>query len=189
MDCEKDLLLKNAKSGDKAALVKLALTHSPDVYRIAFYLLRSEEEAQDAAADIFSKLYVVPNQIPWEYFRSWLLRVTHNHCMDILRQRKVLNRLLPRLYAKIAYSQSPNPEHTAIEADEQAEVRRILANLPEQDREILVLRYYQQLNYDEISKILGIPKNTAGSRLHRAREKLREMLRHNEGVTENETMS
>jgi len=52
----------------------------------------------------------------------------------------------------------------------------------------VILRFYQRLSYDEISAVLGIPKATVGTRLHRAREKLRKMLAHSEGGTENEAV-
>lgn len=165
-----------ARAGDRRAAADLATQYGPEVYRLARYLLHSREEARDAAADIFTRLYTAPQGIPLDKFRPWLMRVTYNHCMDILRRRKTLTRLLPKLYGRTTDRPEPGPEQAAVEAEEQEEVRQAVARLPEQERVIVVLRFYQQLSYAEISSVLDIPEATVGTRLHRAREKLRNML-------------
>ena len=130
MEENKEALLGRARSGARAALAELALARGPEVYRLALYLLHSEEEARDAAADIFARLYAAPGLLPRESFRPWLLRVAHNHCLNILRRRKTLARLLPKIYAKMSSGHGPNPEQAAVEADEQAEVRRAAGGGP-----------------------------------------------------------
>lgn len=181
MEENTEALLKRALSGDRQAAADLAALYSPEVYRLALYFLHSEEEARDAAADIFVRLFTSPQIISLDRFRAWLMRVAYNHCLDILRRRRTLNRLLPKIYGTMAEHSEPGPEQALAEADEQEEVRRAVARLPDQDRVIVVLRYYQQLSYSEISDVLDLPEATVGTRLHRAREKLRNMLAHSEG--------
>lgn len=168
-------LITRARSGDRQAAAALASLCGPDVYRLALHIFHKEDEARDAAADIFARFYATPKKIPLENFRAWLMRVTYNHCLDHLRRRKTLARLLPKVYERQARKEQ-NPEEAAVEADEQAEVRRAVAGLPEQERVIVFLRYYQQLSYAEISSVLSVPEATVGTRLHRAREKLRKRL-------------
>jgi len=177
-------LVERARSGDGEAVSDLAVLYGPEVYRLARYLLGSVEEARDAAADIFARLFVFPGNIPVDSFRPWLMKVVYNHCIDVLRRRKVLNRLLPKIYQRITANPDPTPDEAAVETDEREEVRRAVALLPEQDRAVVVLRYYQQMSYAEISKIMDIPEATVGTRLHRAREKIRRVLAKNEGVGE-----
>lgn len=176
---DKGALAERAKSGDRKAVSDLAALYGPELYRLALYLLNSEEEARDAAADIFARLLATPGIIPPDRFHAWLMRVAYNHCMDILRRRKTLNRLLPKIYHRMEEHLGPSPEQAAVEADEQAEVRQAVSGLPEQERVMVVLRYYRQMSYSEISYVLGIPEATVGTRLHRAREKLRRMLAEN----------
>ncbi|MFZ5644861.1 MAG: RNA polymerase sigma factor [Bacillota bacterium] len=173
---EKTELLKRAASGDRRAAADLVDTYSQEIYRLALYLLKSQEEAQDAAADIFLKIYSNPTLIPPEKFRPWLMRVTYNHCHDILRRKSTFKRLLPRIYAKATGPPEPTPEQSALEASEKAEVRKAIEKLPEQEKVILFLRYYQELSYEEISNVTDIPPATVGTRLHRTREKLRNYL-------------
>lgn len=156
--------------------------YSPDVYRLALYLLHSEEEARDAAADVFVKILGHSGALPGEeHERAWLMKVTYNHCRDILRKKSLFIRLLPKIYSRSAGSPEPTPEQSALEADEQSSVRQAVARLPDRDRAIIFLRYYQQLSYVEISGILDIPEATVGTRLHRARERLRKELASNRG--------
>jgi len=177
-------LMERARAGDRQAASDLSVLHGPEVYRLARYLLNSTEEARDAAADIFAKLFASPGTIPTEGFRPWLLKVAYNHCMDILRRRRVLMRLLPKVYFKTSANMDPPLDEAVVESDEREEVRRVVGLLPEPDRAVVILRYYQQMRYSEISKILDIPEATVGSRLHRAREKIRKVLEKNEGVGE-----
>lgn len=162
-------------------VASLSGLYGPDVYRLALYVLISEEDARDAAADIFSRLFACPSMIPQENFRAWLMRVSYNHCIDILRRKATLKRMLPKIHERMSGTPDPGPEQAALVADEQAEVRRAIAGLPEQERIIVFLRYYQQLSYAEIGEVLGIAEATVGTRLHRAREKLRKRLKQSEG--------
>lgn len=138
---DKGALAERAKSGDRKAVSDLAALYGPELYRLALYLLNSEEEARDAAADIFARLLATPGIIPLDRFHAWLMRVAYNHCMDILRRRKTLNRLLPKIYHRMEEHLGPSPEQAAVEADEQAEVRQAVSGLPEQERVMVVLRY------------------------------------------------
>jgi len=172
----KSVLQTGPPAPDRKAVADLINSHSPDVYRLALYLLRSGEEARDAAADIFVKIYANPGIIPEDHFRAWLMKVSYNHCQDILRKKSSFKRLLPKIYTRITRSPEPTPEQAVLEADEQSGVRQAVARLPDQDRAIVFLRYYQQLSYAEISAVLDIPEATVGTRLHRAREKLKKDL-------------
>jgi RNA polymerase sigma-70 factor (ECF subfamily) len=161
---------------DREKAAALINKYSPDVYRLALYLLRSEEEARDAAADVFLKIYARPEILPREVTRSWLMKVTNNHCHDVLRKKSLFKRLLPKIYARVTAGPGPTPEQAVLEADEQSGVRQAVARLPDQDRAIIFLRYYQQLSYEEIGAILDMPGATVGTRLHRARERLKKEL-------------
>jgi len=175
---ENEALFVRAASGDLQAVAGIATQYGPDLFRLARCLLNSYEEARDAVADIIARLCADPGIIPSGLSRSWLMRVTYNHCVDLLRRRKTLQRLLPKIYDRTAVRPQPGPEQTALKTAEQVSVRQAVAGLPEQERAIVFLRYYQGLSYAEIAAVLGIPGPTVGTRLHRAREKLRKRLDH-----------
>ncbi|MEN6389940.1 MAG: sigma-70 family RNA polymerase sigma factor [Syntrophomonas sp.] len=175
MDNE-ERLIGRARTGDGQALSGLAEQYAPQVYRLAFCLLKSEEEARDAAGDVFVKLYESPEKIPVQGFKPWLMKVVYNHCLDLLRRRKTWQGLLPRL---LRYSQAglePDPAQAAADAEEQIIVRQALLKLPEKERAALVLRYYQDLSYDEISEVLGVAASLVGTWLHRGKARMKEIL-------------
>jgi RNA polymerase sigma-70 factor (ECF subfamily) len=184
VDRKEDVLLVKARGGDRQALAALAARYGSELYRLARYILRSDEEARDAVADVFARLCTKPQNIPLGGFRTWAVKVTCNHCRDLLRRKGTLTRLLPVIYNRSAERANPTPEQAALAADEQASVRQAVARLPEQERIIVVLRYYHQLSYAEISAVLGIPQATVGTRLHRARERLRQLLGYGRGGRE-----
>lgn len=175
MDNE-ERLINRARMGDSQALGGLAEKYAPQVYRLAFCLLKSEEEARDAAGDVFIKLYESREKIPVQGFKPWLMKVVYNHCLDLWRRRKTWQRLLPRLLRYSPAGLEPDPAETAADADQRIIVRQALLKLPEKKRAALVLRYYQDLSYDEISEVLGVPASLVGTWLHRGKARMKEIL-------------
>lgn len=169
-------LIGRARMGDGQALGGLAEQYAPQMYRLAFCLLKSEEEARDAAGDVFVKLYESPEKIPVQGFKPWLMKVVYNHCLDLLRRRKTWQRLLPRLLGYSQAEQEPDPAEAAANAEERLNVRQALLRIPDKERAALVLRYYQELSYDEISEVLGVPASLVGTWLHRGKARMKEIL-------------
>ncbi|HWP97326.1 MAG TPA: sigma-70 family RNA polymerase sigma factor [Syntrophomonadaceae bacterium] len=173
-DNETEIILR-ARSGDWPALALLIDEYSPAIFKFARYLLASEQDAQDAAADIIVRLYEKRDKIPEQGFHPWLMRVTYNHCHDILRRRQVLGRILPRFYRQQAACE-PSLDEALRESDQKALVQWGLVQLPEKERAALVLRYYYQMNYEEIGSILDASSATVGTWLHRGKEKLKMII-------------
>lgn len=175
MDKE-ERLIGRARMGDGQAMGGLVEQYAPQVYRLAFCILKSEEEARDAAGDVFIKLYESPEKIPEKGFKPWLMKVVYNHCLDLLRRRKTWQGLLPRLLRYLQAGPEPDPAEAVVDAEEQIIVRQALLKLPEKERAALVLRFYQELSYDEISEVLGVPVSLVGTWLHRGKTRLKEIL-------------
>lgn len=170
-----------AKDGDREALDELARQCRPKAFGFALQLLRNREDAldvtQDALVSFFDHLdrFDESRQVD-----PWLLSIVRNQAYDFLRRRKVraaesLEDLLER-GAPLPVGQRP-AALDRVEHDElRARLWKALGALSAEHREILVLRDYQDLSYLEIAEVLGIPKGTVMSRLHRARRALRELL-------------
>lgn len=171
---EKEIVIR-ARSGDWPALALLIEEYGSAVFKFARYLLASKEDAQDAAADIIVRLYEKQDKIPEQGFYPWLMRVTYNHCQDILRRRQILNRIIPRFYHQ-QEACKPTLDEALRESDQKALVQWALAQLPEKERTALVLRYYHQMDYDEIGAVLDASSSTVGTWLHRGKEKLKKII-------------
>ena len=161
----------------RAQLLKELEEVGPGGHALALQIMGSREDAADAMQDVLAKLLGKLSYDSREgSFRTWVLAVGRNRCIDLLRQRGRRPEV-PGAEVELLATTEHSPE-SAILLDEMAQiVRRELSRLPLQQREILILREYLNLSYSEIAKILDVPPGTVMSRLHRARLALAELMR------------
>lgn len=158
----------------------LYITHYQHVLRTCKKFFRQLEDAEDAAAEVFLKLYRVLHQkdeiVP---FRPWLSQIAAHHCIDKLRRRKHersfsleevdVNDLLDH--------STPSALSVVIRNEAEGRIRRALASLPEKHRTVLVLRYYNRMSYSQIAEALSMPLSAVRVRIFRAKRFLRSNLR------------
>ena len=158
------------QAGDEGALAALM-----DRYQGPLYGFLNRRVGDAAADDLFQEswLRVVRARDrfdPRRRFSTWIFQIANNLCRDRGRRRAVEARHLESL----AQSQRDEPARAAPPPVElRLDMRRRLDALPDRLREVLVLRYYQQLPERDIAEILGIPRGTVKSRLHAAVKALR----------------
>ena len=175
MAVQEEALIRRAASGDDGAFEALVLAHQKQVYNLCLRLSGSPEDAYDLSQEAFIKAWrgLAQYQFGAE-FSTWLYRLTRNVCIDHLRQRKrrptvPLETEQDGETAALPLPDSaPGPEERALQAAMQA--------LPEDQREILILRVVNDLPYERISEILSLPLGTVKSRLARARNQLKKIL-------------
>lgn len=134
-----------------------------DVYRLAVNYTRSLQEAEDICQTVFLKLIEQPELMPGRE-KAWLMQVTANECRDLLRS-SWWKRTVPL----------ENALH--VPKNEADETIYVLCKLPPKYRVVLYLHYYEQYTTPEISQLLKIPQGTVSTRLSRAREQLKKMLK------------
>ncbi len=136
------------------------------IYRIAYQNLMNVADAEDVVQDVFIRLLRHRRKRfdDEEHLKAWLIRVTINRCRDY--RRFVLHR------NETALTELPMEQEV-----QSNQLYEEIASLPREDRVIVYLHYYEGYSIKEIGKILGKSPNTVGSRLTRARKKLRAMLR------------
>lgn len=137
------------------------------VYRLALCRMQSVPDAEDVYQDVFLSLFRQPEQI-WagEHLKAWLIRTTLNRCADLHRFR----------LRRSVLSLDDVPE-LAQSADERgAEVWEAVARLPEKLRIPVHLHYGEGYSTEEIADMIGVPAVTVRTRLHRARERLKNLL-------------
>jgi RNA polymerase sigma-70 factor, ECF subfamily len=180
-------LIHSALQGNLDSFNQLVLAYQDLVYNQAFNLLRDKESAEDATQDAFLIAYRKLNSFRGPNFRSWLLRIVTNLCLDQLRQwkRRQTIALYP-LDSENEEIESPSwlvdPGFSPERAVEQIELQRLieqsLAELPAEYRATVYLVDVLQFDYLEAADALGIPMGTVKSRLARARQQLRNKLNH-----------
>jgi RNA polymerase sigma-70 factor (ECF subfamily) len=150
------------------------------VYTLAVYLLSDCEEAQDVTQEVLIRGWQHAQDVADDRLDAWVLRVTRNRCIDILRSRRrksQWHRQYSRELAPSIADTRPSPEALASGNDLRRALGTALSALSEPYHSVVILREIQGLSYREISDILMMPVNTVRVTLHRARQKLRDMLR------------
>jgi len=142
-------------------------------HALAIQITGNAEDAADAVHDAFEAVLTEPDSFDSEKgpLKPWFLRVVRNRCIDMMRRRR---------RSDVPVEELRDPASTPEEsfhADQRIQaVRRALAALTSDKREIIVLRDYLDLSYAEIAKVLDIAPGTVMSRLHRSRLALKEAL-------------
>ena len=171
-----DELIRRAQGGDQAAFRQLVETYAGLVERLARAFLADRAGAEDAVQEAWLDAWrALPRFQPDRPFRPWLLTLVANRC------RMAARRLRPR---QVLLTGAPSSDSCTVEDSETAflraagdpALRAALAELRPDQQQILVLRYYADLELDEIARLIGLPSGTVKSRLHRALRSLRVRL-------------
>jgi RNA polymerase sigma-70 factor (ECF subfamily) len=141
--------------------------HSRDVYRYAFWLSGSAEDAEDITSETFARAWAGREAIRTETVKAYLFAIARNLYLKGFRHTK-RRADLTSLHADT----SPVPERQVESRLELDRAMRIIQSLPEMDRAAFLLRVQHELPYDEIARILQLPLTTVKVKIHRARLKL-----------------
>lgn len=176
-------LVEEVLAGDDDAFAALVERYGRDVYNLAYRMLGNVGEAEDAAQEGFLRAYKhLSRYDPKRSFKTWLLSITSNHCIDRLRKRRItwlpIDEPLPPHPA--LRSSETGPEDSAIESERTAQVQELLDNLAPDYRAAVVLRYWYDMSYAEIAGTLETTESAIKSRLFRARQMLAEHARASE---------
>ena len=176
---EKDWILR-CQQGDEAAFEALIHLHEKKVYALCRRMCRNEDDALEAAQDTFLAVWRGIGGFRADaQFSTWLYRLATNACLDLLRREKKHGGDLSLDDAE-APVDPPDPAPQPEEAAEREEARRLVREglyaLPEQYRQVLILRELEQLSYAEIAEAAQLDVGTVKSRISRARQALRNHL-------------
>ncbi|MCQ2561949.1 MAG: sigma-70 family RNA polymerase sigma factor [Clostridia bacterium] len=184
-DSELKILIDKAIGGDSDAFSALICRVQNKAYSIAFRYMNSDYDARDMMQESFIKMYRNLDKFNFESaFDTWYFRILINCCLDELRKRKNKESysldIIPdgkdEPMAVDIPDESPGPEAELISKERQKLVREAILALPEDHRNIIILRELEQLSYDEIGQTLDLDPGTVKSRLSRARQKLKQII-------------
>ncbi|MEE8524617.1 MAG: sigma-70 family RNA polymerase sigma factor [Thermoanaerobaculia bacterium] len=176
-------LVRRARSGDRAAQGKLAQRHRRSMYILALQLMGNRDDALDVVQDALLRFFTTLHRFDLRRpVKPWLYQIVRNRAVDLHRRRKVRRHESldavdhdGRRYE--IRDVSVDPERDVVRSQLKARIWQSLDELSPKQREILVLRDYQDLSYTEIAETLDIPIGTVMSRLHGARKRLRSVLK------------
>ncbi len=181
---EEHHIIDDIRSGNVNAFEQLVEDQSKIVYNLCLRMVGNEQDACDLSQEAFLKAYTNLSAFRGDSkFSSWLYRMTTNLCLDFLRRRSRQKTVLLTYdtddggenFLQIP-DNAPSPEAEAERRELRDAVRQGLSELPESQREILLLREIGQLSYEEIARQLALEPGTVKSRIFRARKRLCEIL-------------
>jgi RNA polymerase sigma-70 factor, ECF subfamily len=173
-------LIRKCRSGDARFYEPLVRAYEPQGLRLALGMTGNLEDAHDALQEAFVKAYRSLHQFDERRaFGPWFFQILRNQCRDLLRSRK--SRFQVEVVAddllELRADDTPGSSRRQRERSEASRLLwRALERLPEDHREVLVLKELQGLRYQEIAGILDIPEGTVASRLFHARKALKDVL-------------
>jgi len=183
-DDDRNIILRCLK-GEKGAFEELLNKYKGRVYTICLRMVRNSTDAEDIAQEVFIRVFSALERYDPSYpFSAWLYRITSNLCIDFIRKQKDKPLSIDRPISgedgdiNLQFpSQDAGPDRLIQTNEMFAILEEALANIPERYRMILILRHEEQLSYEEISDVLGIPIGTVKARIHRARNMIREYFK------------
>jgi len=164
-------LIRSFRAGREDAFDRLYQRHQDYVYNVCLGILANPEDARDCTQEAFLRVYRKVGEFRGEAaFSTWLYRVAVNVCVGQLRKRprQAPASLEDESVREIA-DDGPEAWTRPARSAEEARVRAVVAELPEDYRKLLVLRYFQDLSYEEMVGILGYNLSQLKVKLHRAR--------------------
>lgn len=165
-------LVQRCRGGDRNAFERLVIRYQKPVFNVALRMLRNRQDAMDVAQTTFLKAFEHLGDYDGAFrFYSWLYRIAINESLNALALRK------PRAELdSSAVDEGPGPDRSA-EGDQALEaIEDALMHISLELRTVLILRHIAQLSYEDMAQALGLPEKTVKSRLHSAREQLRDHL-------------
>ena len=177
-------LIEKAKEGDQRAYKELMDRYYNSIYHEVLLKVRNAEQAQDLTIEAMAKAFIqLHTYEPKFAFSTWLKRVSVNHVIDYLRKKKLstvsIDETIGSEEGEMKWqfqAETPDPEENMAKRERMAIVREYVSSLKDAYRNLIELRYFKELSYEEIAVQLSIPIGTVKARLHRAKGMLNQMM-------------
>ncbi len=173
-----EVLIGRVKKGDCDAFGPLVERYKMPLYKVMYRMVYNRDDAEDLVEEAFIKAFRAISRFEiGRPFFTWLCRIAVNNAINFLKkERRAKVQPIETLEYKLT-AKKGNPVEMTREKLLQEKITTAMAKLPEDYRTILILRVEEEFSYDEISKILKVPKGTVMSRLARARQRLKELFK------------
>ncbi len=174
-------LVELVLAGQQNAFEAIVERYKDAVQNLAYRMLGNPTEAEDVTQEVFVRAYTqLATYKPAHKFSTWLLSIASHLAIDQLRRRRFLALPLEDVpFLEWMADLGIGPEQSALQGEQQDEIQAYLQRLPSKYRAVIVLRYWYDLSYEEISTALNLTPALVKARLHRARELLARYINDN----------
>jgi RNA polymerase sigma-70 factor (ECF subfamily) len=178
-------IINEIKKGNLDVFPQLINLYKNRVFAMSYKFTDDYNEAQDLSQEIFLKVYRQIENFRFESkLSTWIYKISINTCIDWKKKKnrfKVISFTGTDNEDKSAFlyetfDKDELPENKVIELEQQQEIHRLVSNLPDIYKTVIILYHFNNMSYSEISSVLEIPEKTVETRLYRARRKLKQEL-------------
>ena len=175
-------LVASAISGLEGSFEELVRRYQRPISAYVYRMVGDYESALDLTQEIFIKVYNSLRRYRSEFkFSTWIYKIAHNSAVDHLRRTATREQSLmigPEAdpFERPIESNRPSPEQESERKERRIEIESVVRTLPATYRELITLRHSQDLTYEEIVEVTGLPLGTVKNRLFRAREMMRQQF-------------
>ena len=176
-------LVRLVVEGDSRAFDPLFMRHKDIIYTMLVKRSCNPDDVDDMLQEAFMKAFVNINRYNPDYdFGAWICTIAKNTFVDFNRSRrsKALNPdnnlPLDSRHTNSAQATAPTPEESIINAQQRAQIERYIATLPEDYRQLFIMRFVEEYTYEEIAETLGRTKNTIKTQIRRAKAAVCKMI-------------
>ena len=166
--------LELARNGDSQAFARLIEQVKVKIYKTGMAILKNDDDTCDAIQETLESAYKNLNSLNEEkFFSTWIIRIMINKCYDIIRKNKKISYINEKMQI------NDNGYYDVY--SKESDLENVLNQIDSDLRTTVVLYYFDDMSVSQVSEVLNIPEGTVKSRLSRAREKIYEILKKEEG--------
>jgi RNA polymerase sigma factor (sigma-70 family) len=178
-------LVDAARNGSQKAYGELMERYRESIYFMMFKMVKNVDDADDLTIEAFGKAFSRLDQYsPSFAFSTWLFKIASNNCIDFMRKKRVKVTSMDTGFTTSdgevifydAKSSTQDPEEQIIHSQKVKMMRGLVDKLKPRYRELVELRYFEELSYEEIAETLNLPLGTVKAQLFRARDFLANMI-------------
>lgn len=184
---DKELIARIKSKNDQLAYATLLERYRKSLYFTVLKMVNNRDDAEDLTMQAFSKAFKNLDNYDLNYaFSTWLFKIATNNTIDFIRKKRLKTTSLDRgmnndeeggdSFSQMIKDDKLDPEETMVRQQRNKLMKAVVDTLDEKYRELIQLRYYEELKYDEISKRLSLPVGTVKVRLSRAKALLAGIL-------------
>jgi len=191
-NAKNDLRLVNlALDGDQKSYAELLSRYRDAIYFMLLKMVNNRDDANDLAIETFAKAFQNLEKYKPDYaFSTWLFKIATNNCIDFIRKKKLKTFSIDQAVGDDGENpktidiqgNTPNPEESMMKKQKSTLLKEVVDKLPQRYRKLVILRYFEENSYEEISEQLDIPLGTVKAQLFRAHNLLSNILRHSKGT-------
>lgn len=181
-----NLVKRAVEEGDQRAYAELMTRYRDSVYFMLLKMVNNRDDAEDLTIEAFGKAFRNIKQYTPDYaFSTWLFKIATNNCIDFIRRKKKQTLSIDSGFdngdgSEVTIdikAEAPDPEENMIKKQKGVAMREVVDRLKPRYKNLIELRYYKELSYEEIAEELDLPLGTVKAQLFRAREFLYNMLK------------